>query len=100
MVENLGISYPTTKELNCIIDEEMPGRPKFKCEEVHIGGESYDFYFREIVPCLHVLFGDPRFSKDLAFAPECHYQDVGHTVRVFSKMYTGEWWWSVQVRTN
>jgi hypothetical protein len=100
VVEGLGLSYHNTRELNRIIDEEMSGRPKFKCEEVNIGGESYDFFFREVIPCLRALFGDPRFSKHLAFAPERHYQDEGNTEQVFSEMYTGKWWWSVQVRTS
>ncbi|KAF8259663.1 hypothetical protein EI94DRAFT_1812979 [Lactarius quietus] len=63
VVESLGLSYHTTKELNRIIDKEMPGRPKFKCEEVQISGESYNFHFWEIIPCLRVLFGDPRFQS-------------------------------------
>ncbi|KAN0140702.1 hypothetical protein V8E53_001529 [Lactarius tabidus] len=96
VVDKLGLSYHNSRELNCIIDEEMPGRPKFKCEEVRIGGESYDFHFREIIPCLRALFGDPRFSNHLALAPERHYQDAGHTTQVFSEMHTGKWWWSVQ----
>lgn len=98
MVENLGLSYRNTRELNRLIDEEMPGRPKFKCEEVEIGGESYDFHYRELIPSLRALFGDPRFSKRLIFAPERHYQDADHTMQVFSEMSTGKWWWSVQVR--
>ncbi|KAI9451738.1 hypothetical protein BJY52DRAFT_1154329 [Lactarius psammicola] len=96
LVENLGLSYHNTKELNRIIDQEMPGRPKFKREDVCIGGESYDFYFREVIPCIRALFGDPRYSSRLVFAPERHYQDAGHTTQVFSEMYTGKWWWSVQ----
>ncbi len=100
MVENLGLSYRNIKELNRIIDEEMPGRPRFKCEEVYIGGESYDFHFREVIPCIRTLFGDPRYSRRLVFAPERHYQDAGHATQVFSEMYTGKWWWSVQVRMN
>ena len=97
MVENLGLSFRNTRELNRIINEELPGRPKFKREEVHIGRESYDFHFREIIPSLRALFGDPKFSDHLIFAPERHYQDASHTVQVFSEMYTGKWWWSVQV---
>src|ERR1700761_3074055 len=100
MVENLGLSFRNTRELNRIIDEGLPGRPKFKREEVCIGGETYDFHFREIIPSLHALFGDPRFSDHLIFVPERHYQDMGHTMQVFSEMYTGKWWWSVQVCTN
>ena len=97
MVENLGLSYSNTWELNRIIDEEMPGQPRFKCKEVRIAGESYNFHYREIIPSIRALFGDPRFSKHLAFAPERHYQDAGHATQVFSEMYTGKWWWSVQV---
>ncbi|KAH9008739.1 hypothetical protein EDB85DRAFT_2163908 [Lactarius pseudohatsudake] len=96
MVEKLGLSYRNVKELNRIIDEEMPGRPKFKCEKICIGGESYDFHFREVIPCICALFGDPRYSGRLVFAPERHYQDVGRTTQVFGEMYTGKWWWSVQ----
>ena len=99
MVESLGLSYHNIRELDCIIDEEMPGRPRFKCEEVHISGESYNFYFREVIPCICMLFGDPRYSRQLIFVPERHYQDAGHTTQVFGEMYTGKWWWSVQVHT-
>ena len=97
MVDSLGLSYRNARELNRIIDEEMPGRPKFKCEEIRIGEESFDFYFRDIIPCIRTLFGDPTFARRLVFAPERHYQDAGHTTQVFSEMNTGKWWWSVQV---
>jgi Plavaka transposase len=97
VVENLGLSYHNARELNCIIDEEMSGRPKFKCEEIHLGGESHDFFFRDIIPCIRTLFGDPAFAKRLVFSPEYHYEDADHTKQLFAEMHTGRWWWSVQV---
>jgi hypothetical protein len=100
VVESLGLSYRNAQELNRIIDTEMPGRPKFKCEEIHFGGESFDFFFRDIIPCIRALFGDPTFATRLVFAPEHHYQDVEHTKQLFGEMHTGKWWWSVQVRQN
>ena len=36
--------------LNCLIDQEMPGHPKFEYEEIHFSGESYDFYFWHFFP--------------------------------------------------
>src|SRR6266702_1872849 len=78
----------------------MPGRPKFKCEEIRLGGESYDFYYRDIILCIRTLFGDPTFARRLIFAPERHYQDADHTTQIFSEMHTGKWWWSVQVHPN
>ena len=88
------------QELNRIINEEMPGRPRFQCEAIQIGGESFDFFYRDIIPCIRALFGDPTFAKALVFAPEHHYQDVAHTKQLFSEMHTGKWWWSVQVHPN
>ena len=97
MVDSLGLSYRNAWELNQIIDDEMLGRPKLHCEEIHLGGESYDFFFRDIVPCIRTLFGDPAFANRLVFIPERHYEDADHTKQMFGKMHTGQWWWSVQV---
>ncbi|KAN0141479.1 hypothetical protein V8E53_000724 [Lactarius tabidus] len=69
VVESLGLSYHNGKELNRIINEEMPADQSSSVR---------------------------RFSKDLIFVLEHHYHDAGHTVQVFSEMYTGKWWWSVQ----
>ncbi|KAH8976939.1 hypothetical protein EDB86DRAFT_3068209 [Lactarius hatsudake] len=96
MVESLGLSYRNAQELNRIIDTELPGLPKFKCEEIHLGGGSHNFYFRDIIPCIRMLFGDPAFAGRLVFAPERHYKDANHTTQVFSEMHTGKWWWFVQ----
>ena len=91
------MSYKTTPQLNKIIDEELPGRPQFKQQEVVIGGETFDVYFRDIIPCIRALYGDPEFSSQLVFAPERHYVDKDCTVRSYNEMHTGNWWWSVQV---
>ena len=91
VVENLGLSYHNTQELNRTINEEMPERLKFKCEEVQLSGVAHEFHFCKIIPCLRVLFGDVRFSNHLKFSLERHYQDTAHTVQAFGEMYTGKW---------
>ncbi|KAI9432312.1 hypothetical protein BJY52DRAFT_1132789 [Lactarius psammicola] len=96
VVEKLGLSYCNVKELNDIIDNKIPGRPAFTREEVQIAGERFDFHFREIIPCIRALFGDPEFTRQLVFSPQRHYQDPHHTTQIFSEMHTGKWWWSVQ----
>ncbi|KAH8984959.1 hypothetical protein EDB86DRAFT_3066087 [Lactarius hatsudake] len=93
--KNRGSSSTAVTELLAINGLGLSYR-NFKCEKICIGGESYDFHFREVIPCIRALFGDPRYSGQLVFAPERHYRDVGHTTQVFSEMYTGKWWWSVQ----
>ena len=97
VVQSLGLSYSTTKELNDMIDS-LPGRPPFQCSEVTIGGERLKFHFRDILASIQALYGNPDFRLDLVFAPEQHFTSDERTCRIYNEMYTGDWWWSVQVR--
>ena len=97
VAEDLGLSYSTPKQLNDIIDNTLPGRPPFTCQDLVIAGDPLPFYFRDILQCIRTLYGDPEFTRDLAFVPERHYTDQERTCRVYNEMYTGDWWWAVQV---
>lgn len=96
-MEKLGLSYSNTRELNGIIDSKLPSRPVFKCREVIIDDKPYDVYFRDILACIRMLFGDLEFSRHLKTAPEQHYLDADKAKRRYSEMYTGNWWWTTQV---
>lgn len=98
VIGRLGLSYRSTKELNSIIDKDLPGRPSFACRDLTIGGETLHLYHRDILQCIRALYGNPEFTRDLIFAPERHFTDPERTCQVFSDMHTGEWWWEVQVR--
>ncbi|KAH9953413.1 hypothetical protein BC827DRAFT_1282164 [Russula dissimulans] len=96
VVEALGLSYRTADELNAIIDKTLPGYPSFKSLAIKIGGEELQFHYRDILPLIQALYGNPEFACDLIFAPERHYLDSEKTHQVYSEMHTGDWWWSVQ----
>ena len=96
--DRLELSYSNTKELNRVIDTLPSRRPSFKCEDFTIGGEQLSFHFRNIMECIRALYGDPNFVDDMVFAPERHYSDSERVCRIYSEMYTGDWWWAVQVR--
>ncbi|KAH9021271.1 hypothetical protein EDB84DRAFT_1275071 [Lactarius hengduanensis] len=100
VVDKLGLSYRTPNELNNIIDKELPERPQFKCEDVSIAGNTFQFYYRDVLQCIRTLYGNPEFVRDLVFAPERHYTDHERTCRVYSEIHTGNWWWAVQVRPH
>jgi hypothetical protein len=88
-------------ELNKIIDEKLPNyRPRFKCQEIVMQGQAFEVYFRDIIPCLKALFGDPEFASHLHTAPERHFLDEGFEVRIYHELNTGNWWWSIQVVQN
>ena len=83
-----------------IIDNQLPGHPRFKRHEVVVAGEAFELYARDIVECLKALWGDPEFSAYLVFQPERHYADTDHTIRMYHDMQMGKWWWATQVSTN
>jgi hypothetical protein len=83
--------------LNNIIDNKLPGRPSFRCQILQVGDETLEFYYRDVLECIRSLYGDPEFAQHLVFAPERHYTSDERTSRIYNEMYTGDWWWSVQV---
>ncbi|KAJ7203429.1 hypothetical protein C8J57DRAFT_1101231 [Mycena rebaudengoi] len=94
--EALGLSYGTSAQLNKIIDEKLPGRPKFSRSEVVVGGEAFELYSRNIIECVRALFGDTDFAPYLFVVPERHYADKDKTIRLYHNMHTAKWWWSTQ----
>ena len=98
LASKLGLSFSNANELNQIIDESLPnGLPKFIHEEVTLAGQTYDFYYRDIVQCIRVLYGDPELAKFLICAPEKHFTGPDKKTRIYSEMNTGKWWWKRQV---
>ena len=98
VVENLGLSFSSTDELNRIIDTKLPnGLPQFVREEVTIAGQKYEFYHRDIIQCIRILYGNPELAPFLAHVPEKHYTSPDKKTRIYSEMHTGKWWWKVQV---
>ncbi|KAG1865320.1 hypothetical protein F4604DRAFT_1586176 [Suillus subluteus] len=98
--EHLGLSYKNSRELNDIIDKQLPGRPTFRREQIIVAGEAFDIYHRDVLECIKALYGDPDFADYLVFAPERHYTDDDETVRLYSDMHTGKWWWNTQKKLD
>ncbi|KAF7349526.1 hypothetical protein MSAN_01743000 [Mycena sanguinolenta] len=94
--EALGLSYGTSAQLNSIIDNELPGRPKFHRSEVVVDNEVFHLYSRNIIECIRALYGDSNFAPYLCVLPERHYIDKDKTIRMYHNMNTGKWWWATQ----
>jgi hypothetical protein len=46
----------------------MPGQLRSQHEEIHLSGQSFDFFYQNIITCICVLFGNLAFAKPLVFA--------------------------------
>jgi hypothetical protein len=97
VVDKLRLSYNSTKQLNDIINNMLPGRPPFECCNLVIGGETLELYFRDILVCIRSIYSDPELAQDLVVAPERHYADHERMDCIYSEIHTGDWWWAVQV---
>lgn len=75
----------------------MPPRPKFHRHDVTIGGETFSMYSRDVVECIEALYGDTRFVRHMKHRPERHFKEGQPTERIYHDMYTGDWWWELQV---
>ena len=96
----LHLSYSNSRELNIIIDEQLPSRrPRFQRLETEIEGELFNLYFRDIIACIRALFSDESFAPYLVFAPERHWADPERKTQLYHDMHTGKWWWDTQVGT-
>ncbi|KAJ7342729.1 hypothetical protein DFH08DRAFT_1011044 [Mycena albidolilacea] len=68
--EALTLSYNSATKLNKIIDDKLPGRPKFSRSEVVVNGEVFHLYSRDIIECVRALWGDTDFAPYLFGAVE------------------------------
>ncbi|KAK7024551.1 hypothetical protein VNI00_016226 [Paramarasmius palmivorus] len=96
LAEKLDLSFKTTHELNKIIDGQLPGRPPFHRHEVVVAGESFEFFYRNILDCIRALWGDRDLTPYLIMCPERHYTDQTKDIQLFHSMHTGKWWWATQ----
>ena len=59
VVDALGLSFHTVKELNNKIDNNISGRLRFQCKKLTVNGEDLEFYSRDMIKSIQCLYGDP-----------------------------------------
>ncbi len=93
----LGLSYKNIRELNKLIDTQIPPvQPQFQRMEFIVAQKSHILYYRDIISCIKALYGAPQFAEYLVFCPEEHYADEEMKIRLYHDMHTGQWWWFTQ----
>ena len=70
-----------------------------KDEEGRMKTEEVELWRRNPVDCIRELIGNPVFKEHLKYAPEMLTLDEEGTKRMYDEMWTGEWWWDLQVST-
>ena len=103
--ESLSFSnnYSFLKKIN-----QLPIGPEWKCNIIDVTGdllddegkpmsEQLELWCRDPIECVKSLIGNPAFKDFISYVPEHVYRDEEGKVRVFDEMWTGDWWWEIQV---
>ena len=61
--------------------------------------EILDVWCRDPVKCVHKLIGNPEFWDSMHYCPEKLFtsDDKLDEDRIINEMWTGDWWWDLQV---
>ncbi|KEP46906.1 putative Zn-finger protein, partial [Rhizoctonia solani 123E] len=62
------------------------------------GSETFVIYWRNPIDIIAYLIRQKRFQDHMNFGPERHWTITldGRKIRVYSEMWTGDWWWRLQ----
>lgn len=68
--------------------------------ETDEGSQTFTVLKRCPVAVVRHLIGLTRLRDHMVYTPEMHFTTTidGRRIRVYSEMWTGEWWWRMQVR--
>jgi hypothetical protein len=88
--------------------DQLPHGPEWKCEIITAQGdildengsrmvEDLELWYRDPVECVRELLSNPAFKEYVCYAPERVYSDNEGKERIFDEMWTGDWWWEMQV---
>ncbi|KAG8946041.1 hypothetical protein FRC03_001582, partial [Tulasnella sp. 419] len=98
VVEALGLSFKNARQLNQIIDYELPKVPSWRILNLKMNDrdKEYEIYYRDPLECIEALYSNPAFADQLVFAPEKQWADEEQKSRLYNEMNTGKWWWEKQ----
>ena len=90
--------------------DELPTGPEWMCRIIQTVGklldedgkpiiEEHELWIHDPIEGIRQLIGNPAFQEYMAYAPEKTYTDKNGRNRQYDKMWTGDWWWKVQVQS-
>jgi Plavaka transposase len=100
MKEKLGLSYHNIQGLHQIVDSIPERAGKWKTSTLTFNDhpeENFVIHHRDVIEAVRSLFGDPSLSQHLVTAPQKVFSDQERENRIYSEMWTSQWWHVVQV---
>ena len=58
---------------------------------------QHQIYYRNPIDVIKSLWSNPTYADQMAFAPQKVWTSSDKTSRLYNEMWTGDWWWKIQV---
>lgn len=58
--------------------------------------EKVELWRRDPLECIRELIAHPLFEREMHYAPEIHWTQETGGDRLYSDMWTANWWWNMQ----
>lgn len=108
-IKKMQPSFRSAHTFFTIVDS-LPTGPRWDCQMVEITGdindatgkplnEQVELWLRNPLECVAELIGNPAFDGYVSYEPERVYTNSTGRSRVYDEMWTGDWWWDIQVRS-
>ncbi|KAI6096640.1 hypothetical protein F5141DRAFT_1011824 [Pisolithus sp. B1] len=105
-----GMSFENACSLLKYMDKLHTG-PAWTCEMIDVEGniiaedgtlkhKQLELWQCDPVECMQEWMGNPAFQEVMLYVPKCAYTDAKGKNCIYDEMWTGDWWWNVQVSTN
>ncbi|KAF8155895.1 hypothetical protein B0H34DRAFT_513386 [Crassisporium funariophilum] len=99
VVENLGLSFHNVRTLHQKIDSMPEKAGVWKTKQLTFDDRPEDIFtirYRDPIEAIKSLWRDTDLSPTMKFAPERIYSDATRNNRIYSEMWTTQWWHVIQ----
>ena len=100
MRERLGLSFDNAHSVHQIVDSIPPTAGAWYKKNLSFHDrpeEVYPVRHRDIIQAIRSLWGDPTLSQYLVYKPKKIFSGADKRQRIYSEMWTGQWWQAIQV---
>ena len=100
-------SYSSSYKLLKKIDS-LATRLEWKCEVIKVTSnmigadgkpevENIELWCRDPIQSVQELIDNPVFRDHISYVPQKVFTTKSGTMRIYNEVWTGDWWWTMQV---
>ena len=97
--KDLGLSYHNMETLKRKISN-LPKQGEWQTCTMALSedpGVQHQIYYQNPIDVIKSLWSNPTYANQMVFAPQKVWISSDKTSRLYNEMWTGDWWWKIQV---